>query len=164
MSAWALAMPTNLPAGHDLPPRRPIGAVKSANRASALLRQREGSPASGSGSDEVPEFDAAERQLWAGRAEAFRDGFANSAPNTAPVLLDNVGARPGSSYSTSAPELAPSQQRRRALRAILQERLATHGGELGLGSRIRARFQGLEGDLDFPDRARDELVDPWRPS
>jgi plasmid stability protein len=38
------------------------------------------------------------------------------------------------------------------VRAILQERLTTHDGERGLGSRIQARFQGLEGDLELPDR------------
>jgi antitoxin FitA len=41
------------------------------------------------------------------------------------------------------------------VRAILQERLASHGGERGLGSRIHARFQGLEGDLELPDRSRE---------
>jgi len=41
------------------------------------------------------------------------------------------------------------------VRAILHERLADHGGERGLGSRIRARFQGLEGDLELPDRSRE---------
>jgi len=41
------------------------------------------------------------------------------------------------------------------VRVILQERLTTHGGERGLGSRIRARFQGLEGDLELPDRSRE---------
>jgi plasmid stability protein len=38
------------------------------------------------------------------------------------------------------------------VRAILQERLRPRAGERGLGSRIRARFQGLEGDLELPDR------------
>jgi antitoxin FitA len=41
------------------------------------------------------------------------------------------------------------------VRAILQERLTSHGGERGLGSRIRARFQGLEGDIELPDRSRE---------
>jgi hypothetical protein len=41
------------------------------------------------------------------------------------------------------------------VRAILQERLTPHGGERGLGSRIRARFRGLEGDLELPDRSRE---------
>jgi hypothetical protein len=39
------------------------------------------------------------------------------------------------------------------VRAILQERLAPGAGERGLGSRIRARFQGLEGDLELPNRS-----------
>jgi plasmid stability protein len=39
------------------------------------------------------------------------------------------------------------------VRAILQERLALSTGERGLGSRIQARFQGLEGDLEFPERS-----------
>jgi plasmid stability protein len=38
------------------------------------------------------------------------------------------------------------------VRAILQERLRPSAGERGLGSRIRARFQGLEGDLELPGR------------
>jgi len=38
------------------------------------------------------------------------------------------------------------------VRAILQERLAPHDAERGLGSRIRARFAGLEGDLELPER------------
>jgi plasmid stability protein len=38
------------------------------------------------------------------------------------------------------------------VRAILQERLTLNSAEHGLGSRIRARFQGLEGDLELPDR------------
>ena len=38
------------------------------------------------------------------------------------------------------------------VRAILQERLAPHDTERGLGSKIRARFAGLEGDLQLPDR------------
>ncbi|HEY7276880.1 MAG TPA: hypothetical protein VH594_13005 [Trebonia sp.] len=41
------------------------------------------------------------------------------------------------------------------VRAILQERLAPSAGERGLGSRIRARFQGLEGDLELPARRSD---------
>ncbi len=39
------------------------------------------------------------------------------------------------------------------VRAILQERLTPHADERGLGSRIRARFQRLEGDQEFPDRS-----------
>ena len=39
------------------------------------------------------------------------------------------------------------------VRAILQERLAPRAAERGLGSRIRARFAGLEGDLQLPDRS-----------
>lgn len=39
------------------------------------------------------------------------------------------------------------------VRAILHERLGAHGSERGLGSRIRSRFQGLEGELDLPDRS-----------
>ena len=39
------------------------------------------------------------------------------------------------------------------VRAILHERLMAGAGERGLGSRIRARFQGLEGDLELPGRS-----------
>jgi plasmid stability protein len=39
------------------------------------------------------------------------------------------------------------------VRAILQERLMPASGERGLGSRIQARFQGLEGDLELPSRS-----------
>jgi antitoxin FitA len=39
------------------------------------------------------------------------------------------------------------------VRAILHERLTPSGSERGLGSRIRTRFQGLEGDLVLPDRS-----------
>jgi plasmid stability protein len=39
------------------------------------------------------------------------------------------------------------------VRAILQERLVLSPAEHGLGSRIRARFEGLEGDLEVPDRS-----------
>lgn len=42
------------------------------------------------------------------------------------------------------------------VRAILHERLATHEGERGLGSRIHARFQGLEGDLELPERSKEQ--------
>ena len=38
------------------------------------------------------------------------------------------------------------------VRAILHERLMRSSGERGLGSRIRARFQGLECDLGLPER------------
>ena len=38
------------------------------------------------------------------------------------------------------------------VRAILRERLMQSTGERGLGSRIRARFQGLECDLELPAR------------
>jgi antitoxin FitA len=41
------------------------------------------------------------------------------------------------------------------VRAILRERLAPHDEEGGLGSRIRARFAGLEGELELPDRRRE---------
>ena len=41
------------------------------------------------------DFDAAERRIWAGRAEAFRDSFAKLCAHTAPALLDAVGAGPG---------------------------------------------------------------------
>jgi antitoxin FitA len=39
------------------------------------------------------------------------------------------------------------------VRAILQEQMTPRVGDRGLGSRIRARFQGLEGDLEFPERS-----------
>lgn len=39
------------------------------------------------------------------------------------------------------------------VRAILQERLTPRVAESGLGTRIRARFHGLEGELELPDRA-----------
>jgi antitoxin FitA len=39
------------------------------------------------------------------------------------------------------------------VRAILQDRLMPSSAEHGLGTRIRARFQGLEGDLELPDRS-----------
>jgi hypothetical protein len=39
------------------------------------------------------------------------------------------------------------------VRAILHERLMPITAEHGLGSRIRARFRGLEGDLELPDRS-----------
>lgn len=45
------------------------------------------------------------------------------------------------------------------VRAILRERLTLNSAERGLGSRIRARFQGLEGDLELPDRSS-ELTRP----
>lgn len=41
------------------------------------------------------DFDAAERGIWAGRAEAFRDSFAKLCAHTAPALVDAVGAGPG---------------------------------------------------------------------
>ncbi len=39
------------------------------------------------------------------------------------------------------------------VRAILHERLMPSTSERGLGSRIRARFQGIEGGLELPDRS-----------
>jgi len=39
------------------------------------------------------------------------------------------------------------------VRAILTERLAPRPADRGLGSRIRARFAGLEGELQVPDRS-----------
>ncbi len=39
------------------------------------------------------------------------------------------------------------------VRAILQERLMLSPADHGLGSRIRARFAGLEGELELPDRS-----------
>lgn len=39
------------------------------------------------------------------------------------------------------------------VRAILQERLTPGVSERGLGSRIRARFHGLEDGLELPDRS-----------
>lgn len=41
------------------------------------------------------DFDEAERQIWAGRAAAFRDSFAKLCAHTAPALLDAVDAGPG---------------------------------------------------------------------
>jgi plasmid stability protein len=38
------------------------------------------------------------------------------------------------------------------VRAILHERLMLSPPEHGLGSRIHARFQGIDGDLELPDR------------
>jgi antitoxin FitA len=38
------------------------------------------------------------------------------------------------------------------VRAILREWLAPPAAERGLGSRIHARFAGLEGELQLPDR------------
>lgn len=40
-------------------------------------------------------FDDAERQIWAGRAEAFRAGFGKLCAHTAPALLDAAGVGPG---------------------------------------------------------------------
>ena len=39
------------------------------------------------------------------------------------------------------------------VRAILTERLAPDAAERGLGSRIRARFAGPEGELQLTDRS-----------
>jgi len=39
------------------------------------------------------------------------------------------------------------------VRAILHERLSGSADERGLGSRIHARFKGLEGALEVPDRS-----------
>jgi hypothetical protein len=47
------------------------------------------------------------------------------------------------------------------VRAILREQLMQGTGERGLGSRIRARFQGIAGGLELPDRSS-ELIDPWK--
>jgi antitoxin FitA len=41
------------------------------------------------------------------------------------------------------------------VRAILQERLTPGPDERGLGSRIHARFEGLEDALEVPDRSRE---------
>jgi SAM-dependent methyltransferase len=43
----------------------------------------------------VSDFDDAERRIWAGRAEAFRDSFAKLCAHTAPALLDAAGVGPG---------------------------------------------------------------------
>ncbi|WP_055588082.1 class I SAM-dependent methyltransferase [Peterkaempfera griseoplana] len=43
----------------------------------------------------MSDFDEAERQIWAGRAEAFRDSFARLCAHTAPALLDAAGVGPG---------------------------------------------------------------------
>ena len=40
-------------------------------------------------------------------------------------------------------------------RAILQERLKVRSGERSLGSSVRRRFHGLEGDLELPERSGD---------
>lgn len=39
------------------------------------------------------------------------------------------------------------------VRAILQEQLSPAADERGLGSRIRARFEGLGGELNLPERS-----------
>jgi len=39
------------------------------------------------------------------------------------------------------------------VRAILQERLASHPRERGLGSSIHERFADLGGELEIPDRS-----------
>jgi antitoxin FitA len=41
------------------------------------------------------------------------------------------------------------------VRAILRERLAPQRSERGLGSKIRERFAGLEGELQVPDRGNE---------
>lgn len=41
------------------------------------------------------DFDAQERRIWSGRAEAFRDSFAKLCAHTAPALLDAAGVAPG---------------------------------------------------------------------
>ena len=50
------------------------------------------------------------------------------------------------------------------VRAILTERLAPSAAERSLGSRIHARFAGLEGELQIPDRSdeppRPAVFDP----
>jgi plasmid stability protein len=39
------------------------------------------------------------------------------------------------------------------VRAILEEQLTPSSNGRGLGSRIRARFQEIEGELELPDRS-----------
>jgi antitoxin FitA len=46
------------------------------------------------------------------------------------------------------------------VRAILQERLATGSTEPGLGSRVRARFEGLTGNLKLPGRGTESSRAP----
>lgn len=41
------------------------------------------------------DFDAEERAIWAGRAQAFQDSFAKLCAHSAPALLDAVDAAPG---------------------------------------------------------------------
>jgi plasmid stability protein len=41
------------------------------------------------------------------------------------------------------------------VRAILHEQLMQSSGERGLGSRIAARFRGIEGDLELSDRSNE---------
>lgn len=48
-----------------------------------------------SGFEAGTDFDAAERRIWAGRAEAFRDSFAKLCAYTAPALLDAAAVGPG---------------------------------------------------------------------
>jgi SAM-dependent methyltransferase len=48
-----------------------------------------------SGFSTALDFDATERQIWVGRAEAFRDSFAKLCAHTAPALLDAAGVRSG---------------------------------------------------------------------
>jgi antitoxin FitA len=47
------------------------------------------------------------------------------------------------------------------VRAILRERWTLSPAEHGLGSRIRARFRGLDGDLELPDRSASAVT--WGP-
>ncbi|MQA97636.1 MAG: methyltransferase domain-containing protein [Streptosporangiales bacterium] len=93
---------------HARPPREsfvdPIYAVVKGGRgelASVGFRIREARVILGwvayrtSGGHVPMDFDAYERELWAGRAEAYGRGFARMTAYTAPLLLDAVGARPG---------------------------------------------------------------------
>jgi SAM-dependent methyltransferase len=48
-----------------------------------------------SGLEAAVDFDAAERRIWAGRAEAFQNSFAKLCAYTAPALLEAAGVGPG---------------------------------------------------------------------
>lgn len=106
------------------------------------------------------DFDAYERELWSGRAEAYGRGFARMTAHMAPLLLDAVGARPGIDLLDVG--TGPGVVAREAV--ARGARVHAVDAEPGMLELARSNVPGLDAthailpDLPFPDGCFDAIT------
>ncbi|GAA2139494.1 class I SAM-dependent methyltransferase [Kitasatospora kazusensis] len=110
------------------------------------------------------EFDAHERRLWAGRAQAYRDSFAALCGYTAPALLDAAGVTEGGSEGLRVLDVGTGPGTVAAAAAGRGALVTAVDAEPGMAELAAARVPGADvrvallPSLPFADGAFDAVV------